>query len=196
MPCHISSLSAADSGRCATQSVKAMRPPGLRMRKASASARRLSGTCSNASWLTTTSTLASAKRHLHDVAFDDAHLVLQADAPGQLLRAFDARRRQLDAGDIGAIAVREIAGGAAEPGAEIGNARALADPRALRQRIIGGKPAIMILVVREQLFRLEIVEMAAARLELGQNDLAGNRVTLVEIYRRADVRIHADTLRP
>jgi hypothetical protein len=110
------------------------------------------------------------------------------------LRALDAGRRQLDAGDIGAVTVREIAGGAAEPGAEIGDARVLADRSALRQRIVGGKPAVMILVVREQFFRSEIVEMAAARLELCQDDLAGDRVAVVEIDGGADVRIHAETL--
>jgi hypothetical protein len=119
---------------------------------------------------------------------------LQADAPGQHVGALDAGRRQLDAGDIGAVAVREIARGAAEAGAEIGDARALADMRALRQRVVGGEPAIVILVVREKFFRPEIVEMAAAGAEPGENDLAGNRVAFVEIDRGADVSLHAGAL--
>jgi hypothetical protein len=50
----------------------------------------------------------------------------------------------------------------------------------------------MILVVREQVFRPEIVEVAAARLELGEDDLAGDRVALVEIDGGTDVRLGAD----
>jgi hypothetical protein len=52
----------------------------------------------------------------------------------------------------------------------------------------------MILVVREEVFRREIVEMAAAGRQLRQDDFAGNRVTLVEIDCGSDVRIHAEVL--
>ena len=52
----------------------------------------------------------------------------------------------------------------------------------------------MILVVREQVFRRETVEMTAAGLEPGENDLAGNRMAFVEVDGGADVRVHADVL--
>src|SRR5581483_1265925 len=104
-------------------------------------------------------------------AFDDANAVLQADQPRQLACSFDPRRRQLDANDIGAITVREIARGTAKSGAKVGDPRALSDPGALRQGIVGGQSAVMILVVGKQFLGRNTVEVSSLRFQPREDDL-------------------------
>src|SRR5579883_1461196 len=74
----------------------------------------------------------------------------------------------------------EIAHRAADPRAKIGDTRPLADERAARERIGRGQSAIMILVMREKLFRTQPVEMAAHRPQLRQDDGAGDGMAFVE----------------
>src|SRR5690349_3051213 len=82
--------------------------------------------------------------------------------------------------------MREIARRPAEARAEIDHLAADADPRGLRQRVIGGEPAIMILVVRKKILRPQSLQRPARRLEFCEDDLRRNRMTLIEIDRRAD----------
>ena len=86
--------------------------------------------------------------------------------------------------------MRQIARRTAQPGTEIDDLAADGDPRAFRQRIVGDKPAIVILVVREQIVRAQSLERAARRLELGEDDLRRYRMAVVEVDRRADLRGH------
>ena len=62
--------------------------------------------------------------------------------------------------------------------------------RALGQRIIRGRAAIVILIVRKQLVRTQAIKSAARCLKLGQDDLSRYRMTLVKINSRADLRGH------
>jgi hypothetical protein len=84
----------------------------------------------------------------HDVAFDDLNPLLKADELRQHVGAPDARRREFDAGDKGAITARQIARWTPEPGAEIRDPRALADSRGCRQNVVRVQPSIVILIVR------------------------------------------------
>jgi hypothetical protein len=86
--------------------------------------------------------------------------------------------------------MREIARRPAEASTEIDHLAADADPRATRQRIIGGEPAIMILVVRKQIFRLQSLQRPARRPEFGEDDLRGDRVLVVEVDGRTDPGSH------
>ncbi len=110
------------------------------------------------------------QRHPHHIAFDHPDFVLKTGKMRQFGGAFDAGRRQFDAGDVGAIAMRQITRWAGKAGAEIGNAAAAADAGERRQGVIGGEPAIVILIVGKQFFGRYIVEMAARRLEPGDDD--------------------------
>ena len=186
MPSHISCASAGDNGCSATQLVKASRPPGRRMRKASASARGRSGTCRKASWLMTASMLRSASGTAMTLPSMTRTRSCEPDAARQIVGAGHARRGEVDAGDVGAIGVGEIARRSAEAGAEVGHAGAGADAGALGQRIVGGEAAVVVLVVREKLLGTQVVEVAAARLQLGQDDRGRDRMALVEVDRRAD----------
>src|SRR4030095_7454129 len=80
----------------------------------------------------------------HDVALDDLDLLGQPNTPCQLRSACNSRRRQFDAGDQCAVAMCQIAGGAAETSAQVDDLGAGADMRALGQSIIGGRAAVVI----------------------------------------------------
>ena len=136
------------------------------------------------------------QRHLHHVAFDHAYPVLQADPARELRCARNAGRSQFDARDVGAVAMCEIARRSAEPGAEIGDARARANVREPRERIGGAGAAVVVLVVRQQLIGLQIVEVAAALLQLGEDDLGRDRMAVVEIDRRMNLVAHAPSNLP
>jgi len=62
--------------------------------------------------------------------------------------------------------MRQVARRTAEAGAEIDDLGADADIRAFRQRVIGGKSTIVILIVRKQVVWLQPLEGAAHRTEL------------------------------
>ena len=83
--------------------------------------------------------------------------------------------------------MRQIAGRAAETGAQVNDLGARADMRALGQCIIGGGAAIMILIVREQFIRTQSIKSAACRHQLGEDDLRRYRMMLIKISRRADL---------
>ena len=110
----------------------------------------------------------------------------QADEAREFVGAFDARGRQLDAGDVDTVMRRIIARGATEAGAEIGDALAGRELRGFCQRIVGGEATIMILIVRQQLIRRDVIEIAARRRQLGADDVGGDGMALVEIDRGAD----------
>jgi 2-polyprenyl-6-methoxyphenol hydroxylase-like FAD-dependent oxidoreductase len=81
-----------------------------------------------------------------------------------------AEKGQFDAGDIGPISVSQIACRTAQARAKIDNARAFRNTGSFRQRVIGVQPAVVILVVRKQFSRFDVVEMASACIELRKND--------------------------
>ena len=97
-----------------------------------------------------------SKRNLQYVAVNDAGSFLKSDPPGQLLRACNARRGQFNTSDIGPIFVCKITHGTAKTRTEIGYARSISDPCALRQFVCGSEAAIVVLVMRKQVFRTQV----------------------------------------
>src|SRR5215207_2573281 len=77
-----------------------------------------------------------------DITLDDLDLLVQPNTPCQLRSACNSRRRQFDASDKCAVAMRQIAGRAAETSAQVDDLGAGADMRALGQCIIGRRAAI------------------------------------------------------
>ena len=130
------------------------------------------------------------QRQVHHIAFQHAHFAVEPDAPRQFRSAGDAGRRQLDAGDVGAIAMGQISCRPAEPGAEIDHLAVDADPRGLRQRVVGGKSAIVILVVGKQILGLQPLEGAARRLEFCEDDLRRDRMAMIEVDGRSNPGSH------
>ncbi len=125
-----------------------------------------------------------------DIALDDLDLTVHPDTPRQFGCACNTRRRQFDAGDECAVAVRQITGRTAEAGAQVDDLGAGTNMRTPGQRVIGGSAAVMILIVREQIVRTQSLERAASCLELGEDDLRGDRMVLVKISSRANLRSH------
>ena len=64
---------------------------------------------------------------LHDVAFDTRTRSCSPTSLRQLFRARDPGRRQLYSGDVGAVAMREVARRTAKTSAEIDDARSFSD---------------------------------------------------------------------
>jgi hypothetical protein len=87
------------------------------------------------------------------IALDNLDFAVQPNTLCQLRSTRNSPRRQFDAGDKCTVAVRQVAGWAAESGAQVNDLGAEADMRALGQCIIGGDAAIVVLIVREQLVR-------------------------------------------
>ena len=65
------------------------------------------------------------------------------------------------AGDIGPIFVSEISDGAAKPRAEIRHARSACDLASTRQFVRRCQSAVVILVMRKQILRSQIIKMTA-----------------------------------
>ena len=50
----------------------------------------------------------------------------------------------------------------------------------VRQGVVGPKPTVVVLVVREEVVGLKVAQMAVNRLELGEDVLTGDRVPSIE----------------
>ncbi len=87
------------------------------------------------------------------IALDNLDLAVQPNTLCQFRSTRNSCRRQFDAGDKCTVAVRQVAGRAAETGAQVNDLGARADMRALGQCIIGSDAAIVVLIVWEQLVR-------------------------------------------
>jgi hypothetical protein len=74
------------------------------------------------------------------IALDQLDLAAQPNTLCQLRRAYNSRRRHFDAGDKCAVAVRQIAGRAAETGAQVDDLSARADMRTLSQASLAAVP--------------------------------------------------------
>src|SRR5262249_26349000 len=121
------------------------------------------------------------QRDLQNIAFNDAHILLQPYKTCQVLGPPDSRRSQLYAGDVGTVTVSQVTCRTAQPCAEIDDAGAFANARSLRQRVIGVQSTAVILVVRKQFLGRNVIEMPSARIELGQNDLGRDWMPFIEV---------------
>jgi hypothetical protein len=106
------------------------------------------------------------------------------------LRACSAHRGKFDAGDVGSVFVSEIAYGPAKTGAKVGDRRSGTDLRVSRQFVRGVETTIVVLVVRIQVFRAQVVEMTAACSQFGDDDVALDGMTIVEIKQLRGGVIH------
>jgi hypothetical protein len=106
---------------------------------------------------------------VHDITAHDAHTLRKADPAREICRARRTMRIEFDAGDNGTVLMGEIARGTGQARAEIRDLAAAADECTFGQRVDYRQPAVMVLVVGEQIFRCESVEMAAPGLYAGEN---------------------------
>ncbi len=125
----MSLASCAESGLLAIQSVMAGRPPSPQDAEYLRKCLRMIGDMAER-FLAHHDVHALVRQgDVHHVALPDAGTVLQTNQCDEFLRGGDTRRCQFDTGHVGAVTVREIAYGAAEAGAEIGDLGAGPDRR-------------------------------------------------------------------
>jgi hypothetical protein len=96
---------------------------------------------------------------LGHIALDNLHPVFKADQRTQFSGSSNTAGVQVNTGDTGPEPVSPISSRSTEPGAEIHDAISRPDFRTISQSLIGGEPAVMILIVGEEVLRLEIVQM-------------------------------------
>ena len=77
------------------------------------------------------------QRNLHNIAFKDTNVFLQANPARQIVCPFHSRRCQFNAGYIGTIAVSEIACRPAKASAKIDNTSTFSNTGSFCQRIVG-----------------------------------------------------------
>src|SRR5262249_3620464 len=124
---------------------------------------------------------AVSKWNAHDVSFNDLCPVLKPNPLSQFLSTCDTRWRQFNSGDIGTIFVGEIPSSATKSCAEIRYTCSACDLASTRQFIRRCQSAVVILVMRKQIFGSQMINMTATCAQLRQDDVAGNWMPIINI---------------
>jgi hypothetical protein len=130
-----------------------------------------------------------------DIAFDNSYPLLKPNQRREFCRSADPPLVQLNPGDIRSEPVRPVARRTTEPGAEVRYAISRSYSRSISESVIGGEPAVMILVVREQVLRREAIEVPALGPELRDDLLSGDRMPRIEVENVGMQVGHGEALR-
>jgi hypothetical protein len=83
--------------------------------------------------------------------------------------------------------MRKISRWAAQAGTEVNDLSSRTDACAFGQGVVSCDAAVVILIVWVQLLWTQTVKCATRRLELGENDLGGDRMALVKFDGRVNL---------
>jgi len=100
--------------------------------------------------------------HVHYAAVENASGVFKTNTLCKLRRPSDSRRSKLNSRHVCTISVRQVTHGATKASTKICYPGAFANERSASQFVSRLETAVVILIVREQVFRTQPIEMAPA----------------------------------
>ena len=120
---------------------------------------------------------------VHDVTLDHPHAIRETHELVQPLCSSRSRWSQFDRGDLDAVDMRIISGRAAQSCAEVSHPESRPEHCASRERFVGRKAVVMVLVVRPKFARLHAGKIAALAQEPCEHEIERDRMAAVEVDR-------------